>query len=266
MKFATYSGLWMHTPIEARMAAIAEAGFDAVCLDFEKDLAATETSWENQLRLAQKYRLPVENVHLTGEGMNAVWAEGAAGDAVIGRLIEELQEIASLGIRIGVAHVTWGYDAPCGSLDIGLSRYARAVEAAEKCGVVLALENSVYAKYVHHLLNGIRSSALGFCYDSGHENAFTPSEDYLSEYGGILAALHLHDNDGKNDNHFMPLHEKGTIDWKRKAEQLKRTALFNRMITLEASPEGKDLLDAFSNLLKSGKRLAALAFEENGTV
>ena len=51
-KIATYSGLWMHHPIESRIAAIAEVGFDAVCLDFEKELETTETSWENRLRLA----------------------------------------------------------------------------------------------------------------------------------------------------------------------------------------------------------------------
>lgn len=257
-KFATYSGLWMHHPIENRIAAIAEAGFDAVCLDFEKELAATETSWENQMRLAEKYRLPVENVHLTGEGMNAVWTEGEAGAAVIERLIVELRDMASLGVKVGVAHVTWGYDRPAGGYEIGLRRYARAVETAEKLGVVLALENSVYADYVHYLLKHLRSNALGFCYDSGHENAFTPCEDYLSEYGEILVAMHLHDNDGKNDQHLYPLHPHGSVDWERKVAQLKKSALFHRMITLEAGPEGKNLLDAFSRLLESGKRLAVL--------
>ena len=55
-KFATYSGLLMHHPIESRMAAIAEVGFDTVCLDFEKELAVTEGSWESQMRLAEKYK------------------------------------------------------------------------------------------------------------------------------------------------------------------------------------------------------------------
>ena len=89
-KFATYSGLWTHLPIEERIATIAEAGFDAVCLDFEKEMVRTEGPWEAQVRLADKYHLPVENVHLTGEGMNAVWAAGDAGEWVTNRLIEEI--------------------------------------------------------------------------------------------------------------------------------------------------------------------------------
>lgn len=258
-KISTYSGLWMHHPIEARIAAIAEAGFDAVCLDFEKELEKSETSWENQLRLAQKYRLPVENVHLTGEGMNAVWENGEEGERVIERLIGELREMATLGVKIGVAHVTWGYGRPQGELALGLSRYARAVEAAEKYGAVLALENSVFADYVHYLLENLHSPALGFCYDSGHENAFTPREDYLSRYGDILVAMHLHDNDGKNDQHLYPLHPRGSVDWRAKVAALKKCALFGRCVTLEATPEGGTLLEGFSLLLAKARQLCELS-------
>ena len=257
-KFSTYSGVRMNTPLEERIAAIAEAGFDAVCLDFEKELARTEGSWESQLALADKYRLPVENVHLTGKGMNAVWAEGEAGEAVTDCLITELRDMASLGIKVGVAHVTWGHGLPEGTFECGRVRYERAVEEAEKLGVVLALENSVYAEHVHYLLTHIKSPSLGFCYDSGHENAFTPGEDYLSRYSDILVALHLHTNDGKLDNHWLPFHPQGTIDWEKKVAQLKRTALFGRMITLEADPEGNTLLEGFSNALAHAKRLASL--------
>ena len=258
-KFATYAGLWTHLPIEERIATIAEAGFDAVCLDFEKEMVRTEGPWEEQVRLADKYRLPVENVHLSGEGMNAVWAAGDAGEAVTQRLIEELRDMASLGIKVGVAHVTWGHGFPEGTYEQGLVRYERAVEAAEKYGVTLALENSVFPQHVHYLLTHIKSPSLGFCYDSGHENAFTPGEDYLSQYSDIVAALHLHDNDGKIDNHWVPFHPLGTIDWQKKAEQLKKTELFHRMVTLEANPEGENLLDAFRAALASAKRLAALS-------
>ena len=255
-KFSIYSGVCTHKPIEDRIAAIAEAGFDAVCLDFEKEMEKTETSWENQMRLAQKYGIPVENVHLSAKGMNAVWKAGEEGDAVIARLIDELRDMASFGIKLGVAHVTWGYGLPEGSFECGLERYKRAVDAAEKYGVVLALENSVYAQHVHYLLSNIKSSSLGFCYDSGHENAFTPTEDYLSCYGDILVAMHLHDNDGKHDNHYLPLHKNGVINWEDKISKLKKTKLFNEMITLEAGFDENDIFCGFKEALAVAKKLA----------
>ena len=70
--------------------------------------------------------------------------------------------------------------------------------------------------------------------------------------------MHLHDNDGKNDNHMLPLHRNGTIDWRKKVSDLKKTSLFNRMITLEANIEGDNLTEGFSAALSSAKKLAEL--------
>ena len=259
MNYSIYSGVTTAYPIEDRIAAIKSVGFDAVCLDFEAELFATETSWENQVRLAEHHGLPIENVHLTGAGMTAVWSEDAAGDDVIERLIRELRDMASLGIRVGVAHVTWGHDRPAGAFARGLSRYLRAAEAAEKYGVYLALENSVYPEYVRYLLDNIDSRHVGFCYDSGHENAFSHGEDFLASYSDRLLAMHLHDNDGIRDLHAMPFD--GTVDWVHTVKALSGAPLFSRMLTLECGIGNLGLEEGFAAALESGKRLYALAAE-----
>jgi len=256
-QFSTYSGIWMHTPIEERICAIAEAGFDAVCLDFEKELAKTETSWENQMMLAQKYKLPVENVHLTGVNMTSVWTDSDEGDTVIARLIEELRGIASLGIPVGVAHVTWGHSRPAGHRELGLRRYVRAAEAAEKYGVKLALENSVYPEYVRFLLDNLHSPAVGFCFDSGHECAFSPEENYLDSYADRLFAMHLHDNNGKDDQHSIPL--TGKVEWNRVLSQLKRAPLFQNTLTLECHASDRNLREDLHAALEAAETLCRMA-------
>lgn len=253
MKYSIYSGVTTAYPIEDRIAAIRSVGFDAVCLDFEAELRGTETSWENQVRLCEKHGLPIENVHLTGDGMTAVWSDGDAGERVIDRLVTELSDMASLGIRTGVAHVTWGHDRPGGAYETGLARYLRAAEAAEKYGVFLALENSVYPEYVRYLLDHIDSDHVGFCYDSGHENAFSAGEDYLSSYADRLLAMHLHDNDGAHDLHAMPFD--GTVDWRRVIGGLSRAPLFSRMMTLECGIGDLGLEAGFAAALEAAKRL-----------
>ncbi len=255
-KISIYSSFASDVPIEKRIAAIKAAGFDAVCLDFEKDMEKTETSWPDQLRLAEKYCLPVENVHLTGYGMTSVWEEGAEGDAVSDRLIGELRDMASLGIGIGVAHVTWGHAHPAENMLCGLRRYGKIAEAAEKYGVRLALENSVYPKYVRFLLDSLRSPYVGFCYDSGHENAFSKGENYLERYADRLFAMHLHDNDGVSDQHGIPM--TGQIDWKRTVSQLRRSALFQHTITLECAVPSSDMTKGLHDAYLAGCRLAAL--------
>jgi len=243
--------------IEARIAAIKDAGFDAVCLDFEKELEPTETSWQNQVHLAQKYALPIENVHLTGSGMSAVWDQGTDGDDVIERLSRELHDMAQLGIKVGVAHVTWGHARPAGAMEIGLKRYERAAEAAEKYGVKLALENSVYPEYVRYLLDHLKSPAVGFCYDSGHEYAFSKGENYLESYADRLIAMHLHDNDGVHDLHQVPMC--GKINWQHVVSCLKSTSLFQRMLTLECViADGQDMHEGLREAYQAGKKLTEM--------
>lgn len=257
-RLSIYTSLNVKASIEERIAAIAEAGFDAVCLDFEKELEPTETSWENQLALCEKYALPVEAVHLTGENMNAVWSEGEAGERVIGRLIDETARMASLGLTCpGVCHVTWGHDVPHAPDETGLARFLRAADAAEKVGVTIALENSVFPEYLQFILERVDSKRIGFCYDSGHENAFSPSYDYLSRFGSRLAAVHLHDNHGTMDEHAIPF--TGTVDWSKKVGQLKQTELWRKAVSLESTvPPSMTLSEGLRKSWEAADRLAGL--------
>lgn len=256
-KIAIYSSFSGVIPIEERIAAIKEAGFESVCLDFEKELEATETTWANQLYLAEKYGLPVENVHLTGSDMTAVWSEGEKGEAVTERLIQELRDIASLGIEVGIAHVTWGYARPAEDMLLGLHRYEKVAEAAEKYNVKLALENSVYPAHVRFLLDNLKSEKIGFCYDSGHENAFTKGENFLNDYKERLFAMHLHDNNGQKDQHGLPF--TGTIHWESVVSMLRCTSLFSECITLECIQDAKDHREWLHRAYATGQKLAMLA-------
>lgn len=230
-KLGICTGIGYPLSLEKRLAGISEAGFDFVCLDFEKELEKTETSWENQLKLAQDYSLPVEAVHLTGKHMNAIWANVPEAEFVTRRLINELRDLRSLGLSCGVAHITWGMERPCPPGKEALRRFERIAEAAERFDVKLALENSVFPEYVHYVLGNIKSDHLGFCYDSGHENAFTPDENYLERYADRLFTVHLHDNDGTRDTHCVPF--TGTIDWSEKVHMLKNTEFFSKKVILE---------------------------------
>ena len=254
-KFSIYSGVITRFPIEERIAAIKEVGYDSVCLDFDEKQEG-DLVWENQVRLAHKYGLPIENVHLSGKDMTSVWSVGERGEFVTERLIDELRRMSELGIKTGVAHVTWGYRVPEAPSTVGLQRYERAVEAAEKYGVKLAIENSVFPEQVCYLLDHIKSPHLGFCYDSGHENAFTPETDYLEKYSNRIIALHLHDNDGKEDMHAFPL--TGTIDWKKKLAQLKKSKYFQQMITMECSFPHDDVVEGFAATLEAAKTIAKM--------
>ena len=141
--------------------------------------------------------------------------------------------------------------------ETGLRRFYRIAEAAERYGVYLALENSVFPEYLQFIFDNIKSEHIGFCYDSGHEHAFAPDFNYLPKFGDRLFALHLHDNDGVHDNHFVPFC--GTIDWNTKIEDLKKRKLWETTVTLESCIYGEETLeDGLKRSYEAAKKLAEM--------
>ena len=99
----------------------------------------------------------------------------------------------------------------------------------------ISLENLRQTDYLTFVLDQIDSSFLGFCYDSGHHHCRTPNDDLLSMYGSKLMALHLHDNDGTDDQHRLPLD--GTINWSETMRQIAGTG-YSGAVALEVSNSG----------------------------
>lgn len=99
----------------------------------------------------------------------------------------------------------------------------RVAEYAAKFGVRLAMENMKNSIWMlDRILDEIgddpEETNLGICIDIGHANQSEdagrhPVTNYLERYAGQVIHLHLHDNHGERDDHFLP--GEGTIDWPR---------------------------------------------------
>lgn len=95
--------------------------------------------------------------------------------------------------------------------DLGLKRVETIVQQAENRGVKIAFENLGNIRNLELVLKTFKSPNAGFCYDSCHHANYAPQYDLLEKYGDRLAALHLHDNGGKNNQHQLPFD--GKINW-----------------------------------------------------
>lgn len=100
-----------------------------------------------------------------------------------------------------------------------------------ECGVRLAVENMPYRTppEFYALFDRYPHTLLGFCFDSGHANIANESS-LLRTLGSRLIALHLHDNDGKRDQHMIP--GTGTVDWAEIAEGI-RAADYQKPLNFE---------------------------------
>lgn len=215
--------------INERFRLIKQSGFDGVMLWWGDEHIDTDGSKEKQPELVFKSNLFIENVHLPYMNSNDLWINNINGDEYADSIIKSVNQCPSFQIPTVVVHLTKGGDPPPIS-EIGLNRLKRIVEAAERLGINVALENLRKPEYMDYAFKEISSSRLGFCYDSGHNKCFTPQRDFLKQYGNRLFTMHLHDNDGIDDLHMLPFD--GISEWDKIKNQLDNIG-YNGAISLE---------------------------------
>ncbi|MBQ8894361.1 MAG: sugar phosphate isomerase/epimerase [Clostridia bacterium] len=236
MKFGTYTFNYEDLPLLDRLERIRGVGFDFVALD--------RTELEEGIPLCEKLGIPVENVHLNSRGTSKMWLEDDEG--ITERYCDQIAYCANHGVLTGVAHVTYGKEIAPPS-EMGLRRFERMAECAEKHRFTLCIENTRASEHLAYVLDHIKSPYVRYCYDSGHEMGMaygTPEfGTYLKRYGDRLGALHLHDSIAGFDLHVAPFD--GALDWERVAAELRQTAYAQEKLCVEpggrihAKKEGK---------------------------
>ncbi|MFW6289247.1 MAG: PAS domain S-box protein, partial [Spirochaetota bacterium] len=91
-------------------------------------------------------------------------------------------------------------------------------ELGEQLGVVYLVENLPGHYWVGNdpvklaeLLREVGSPWVRMCFDTGHARVVGPVPGMLAHCRDVISYLHVHDNDGRRDNHLMP--GDGSIRW-----------------------------------------------------
>lgn len=213
----SYFGDWhgfLERPIDENYRLIKQAGFDATLIWWD------EEDWADFRTLPGRARnagLLVENVHASFDHAGDIWEDTAAGQAVFDYYMMCVDDCGTYEIPTVVMHTGRGADPLPPVSEIGLDRFARLIGRAERLGINIAIENQCDFEKTGRamaILERFDSPALGLCYDSGHGNVSKSQglgREMLERFGHRLKALHLHDNDGTGDKHWLPFD--GTIDW-----------------------------------------------------
>ena len=151
-------------------------------------------------------------------------------------------------IHVGASHYVRREAKLAQLIDLAAQTMELLVPAAEKAGVVLAVENAFEppnsARVVRRLVEPYAGNKfVGVCFDTGHANIMTmkpgkdvakyrhyiygswyetgivPENDALEVLKPYIVTTHMHDNDGYGDSHSMPLD--GDIDWRKLVPELK---------------------------------------------
>lgn len=248
------------------LRAIADVGFTHIhwCHQWNTDFVYHETEIDQIGRWLKEFGLQLADVH-GSEGKEKFWYSPLEYARLAGvELVKNRIDFAArLGADAVVMHVYPPTKDPtlaplneliwtqlCKSLD-ALQPYAMtrgvriALEnlidfrgvAAGAVTKVEAIDNfdlilQVYAHYP--------SAYIGFCYDSGHAILGHSRMDRLAPLMTRLAVLHLHDNDGQDDQHRLVFD--GAVDWEW-AASLIAAAPYTKPMSYEVSMRNAGIAD-----------------------
>lgn len=146
--------------------------------------------------------------------------------------------------------------------------FKKLLATAEEYGVNICIENLPFQAFslstphkVLELVKSLDSPNAKVCLDTGHSLIMGVSPgDAVRELGGYLQVLHIHDNDGINDQHFHPF--AGFVDWADFAAAIKEIG-FAGVFSMETAPNRNLEPEAFKSMNKTigliGKQLAKMA-------
>ena len=246
--------LYSKWPYEEVIGAFLENGIDRtfVCLE--------HLQFADAMAALEKAGITVDNFHAPFKGLNVIWEPGEAGDAMLTRLMDGVDQCVRYGVGVMVGHVSNGKPMPPIS-PVGLDRYDRLMAYAKEKGVTIAFESHRFVENVKYFME--RYPEAGFCLDTSHEDAFTPGVRYMPMWGHRLVATHLSDNEYvcDFDMHMLPFD--GHIDFAQTAREI---AACGRDVTLmlEVKPDnhekykGVSTKDYYAAAAKSIRRFAAM--------
>ena len=215
------------------LKSIADAGFSHVhwVHHWNGDFIYSDHEIAQIRGLLRKFKLSLCGLHAT-DGVEKKWTSLKEYERLAGiELIENrIRMTRILGGDTITLHPPYVKENDPRLLKVVVDQSMRSLRALEKICMIfkvrIAFENMPFgyqtwgtiAKY----LNEFGPDYVGLCYDAGHGNMVAGSMDCLEKMKNRLIAMHLHDNNGKKDQH-KPIFS-GKADWTRLASIIRSSA------------------------------------------
>ena len=218
---------------------IRELGYD--CIDFQSFCHTENVFFGNQSDVSANLKLVRDacaDAGLTVSQTHGPWrwpprdSTKEERDERFEKMVRSLYGTAELGCRDMVIHPImpfgdWQDPYPEAFMEMNLEFFGRLTEEAKKAGVVIDFENMpmpalslATPSQILDFVKMIDSPYFRVCLDTGH-CAVTKNDpaDAVRMIGReYLRVLHVHDNDGKGDFHWLP--GTGVINWEEFSKAL----------------------------------------------
>lgn len=247
--------------LEENLDLIKKVGYEGLFFGW------TPNVWSNRRNVlaARERDLTVTSFHSPYVHMKYIWRnDDPRAELTTEEQLVCLRHCAALEVPVMIIH------AFCGFLDhepteIGLERYGRIIEEAERLGVMLGFENTEGDEYLAAIFDRYRDCpSVGFCFDTGHELVYNGGKDMMALYGEKLVHTHFNDNQGPlpvdcvQNTYYYDLHQvmgDGKVDWKGVMNRIEKVG-YQGFLTCELSKNGRDHYPGTHD------RYRAMTFEE----
>ena len=255
-----------------QLADIAGHGFDSIELfatrahfDYHDARAAAQLAeWLSDLRLnVHSMHAPIVDAIRGGKWVGSFSI--AAGDearrkAAVAEAAAALNVAAAVPFTFLVVHlgVPDGQAAPAhdNQPDAARRSVEEIVALAADVNVRVALEVmpnrlSSAASICHLIEEQLDGLDVGICLDYGHANLMGDLQDAIETVSGHLWTTHVHDNDGRRDDHRVPF--AGRIDWDAAIMETQKIG-YDGVLMFEVADTG-DPIEVLKRTAKARERL-----------
>lgn len=209
-------------PFQERIELIKKAGFDNVMLWWEDETYFGFTGRRKMTEIVNSCGLKLDNIHLPFDDTNLLWScDKSVREKQTAKIINWLHECRDAGAGAAVMHTSdgRGIELDCKH---GFESFSEIVKAAEGIKLRISLENTSMTEYTEFVLEEFESDYVGFCYDSSHDFINGQScGKILDKWKHRLFSVHLSDNDGFCDRHWIP--GRGIVNWNEVISTIKKT-------------------------------------------
>ena len=196
--------------------------------------------------------IQIENAHIPFNNANDWMSEDRSARI---RFVNDhkryFEKLGSFGIDSVVMHVSRGENIP-EDFRSHVPVLRSLFEHARTLKIKVCLENTRSAPLLDYVLKNAGQDNVFLCYDSSHDFLYSKKKySILLKHGRLVRCLHLSDNNGKMDNHYLPF--EGKIDWRVLTGNLRKIR-FKGNISLEVVPSRNEKCTAEEFLAKAFAR------------
>ncbi len=243
-------------PFEERIKLIKEAGYDYVMLWWENESYPDFVDKKIMVNIAKDNGLMLDNIHLPYDDINMLWSDdNIKRQSHTDKIIRWMHECKVSGADMVVMHTNHG-DNYNFEYTKGYESFNKIVKCAEDIKLKVAFENTQMFHYTDFVLKEFDSGYVGFCYDSSHDFVNGQSRgEILDKWKHKLLCVHLSDNDGTCDRHWIPT--KGHVNWGKIINIIKQTNC--KSFSMETYPfEEEKNLEPIQFLMKAKNNLISI--------